>query len=272
MSRQNFYQKRRHRLREGIDEDLVEELVLKERHLQPRLGARKILHLVKGELREAGVKLGRDRFFAALRFRGLLLEPIRPLWPCTTQSSHYLPVFKNLIKELVVTAPHQVWVVDLTYVRTKEAFLYLALITDKFSRKIIGMDVDDRLGVAGSLRALDEAIKQMPAGVKPIHHSDRGSQYCCHEYVKRAQEASVQMSMTEEDHCAENAMAERVNGILKQEYGLGGNIATKALGRELAMTARFLYNTRRPHCALGMEFPERVHERFVVKAGVSRPG
>ena len=218
-----------------------------------------MFHLIKAELVQAGVKMGRDRLFEVLESRELLLVPTKSEWPCTTSSSHYLPVFKNQIKGLRIDAPNQVWVSDLTYIRTEEAFMYLALITDKFSRKIVGYDVDDTLEVIGSIRALDQAIADLPKGATPIHHSDRGSQYCCHEYVQRITDAKLSMSMTEEDHCAENAMAERVNGILKQEYGLGARIKTKALVRSMASNAVRLYNTRRPHLALNMGIPDRVH-------------
>jgi transposase InsO family protein len=259
MSRQNYYQKRRRRRRQQVDEDLVVELVLRERRLQDRLGGRKVFHLIKSELIKAGVKIGRDRFFEVLDFRGLLLAPVKSQWPCTTSSSHYLPVFTNRIKDLKVQGPNEVWVSDLTYIRTEEGFMFLALITDKFSRKIVGYDIDDTLEVIGSLRALDRAIRDLPAGAIPIHHSDRGSQYCCHEYVQKIKEANLSMSMTEHNHCAENAMAERMNGILKQEYGLGARLRTKALAQTMASNAVHLYNTRRPHLELNMDFPARVH-------------
>lgn len=259
MSRQNYYQNRRQRQRRQVDEDLVVELVLRERRLQPRLGGRKIYHLIKAELVKAGVRIGRDRLFEVLESRELLLAPVKSQWPCTTRSSHYLPVFKNRIKDLNIDAPNEVWVSDLTYIRTEEGFMYLALITDRFSRKIVGHDLDDTLEVIGSLRALDQAIGGLPQGATPIHHSDRGSQYCCHEYIQKITEANLSMSMTEEDHCAENAQAERMNGILKQEYGLGARLKTKALARSMASNAVHLYNTRRPHLALNMGIPDRVH-------------
>jgi putative transposase len=259
MSRQNYYQKRRQRQRRQVDEELVVELVLRERRLQDRLGGRKVFHLIKAELVKAGVKMGRDRFFEVLDSRDLLLVPLKSQWPRTTSSSHYLPVFENRIKNLKIEGPNEVWVSDLTYVRTEEGFMYLALITDKFSRKIVGYDIDDTLEVIGSIRALDRAIRDLPAGAIPIHHSDRGSQYCCHEYVQKIKNANLSMSMTEHDHCAENAMAERMNGILKQEYGLGAKLKTKALARTMASNAVHLYNTRRPHRELNMDFPGRVH-------------
>jgi putative transposase len=262
MSRQNFYRQRRRRQRRHIDADLVVQLVLRERRLQPRLGARKVLHLIKVDLDKAGVRIGRDRFLEILRWSDLLVPRLKAQWPCTTRSSHYLPVFKNRVKDLKVAGPNEVWVADLTYIRTDEGFMYLALITDRFSRKIVGYDLGDTLEVTGSIRALEQAIGDLPKGARPIHHSDRGSQYCCHEYVQKATGARVMMSMTEQDHCAENAMAERMNGILKQEYGLGAQLKTKAQARAMASNAMHLYNTRRPHQELNMDFPDLVHSRL----------
>ena len=260
MSRQNYYTRRRQRQRRQVDGELVAGLVQRERQLQPRLGTRKLHHLLKGELERAGVCLGRDRFFEELRKRDLLLAPLKGQYPHTTQSYHNLPVFRNLAKERVVEQPNELWVSDLTYLRTQEGFLYLALITDRYSRKIVGEHVGDNLEAVGCVRALEKALEQLPAGVKPIHHSDQGSQYCCHEYVGRLQQRGLAISMTESNHCAENALAERMNGILKQEYGLGAEFPTKAAARRAAGQAVWLYNTKRPHSQLGYRVPEEVHQ------------
>jgi transposase InsO family protein len=181
-------------------------------------------------------------------------------YPHTTQSYHKLPVFRNLAKELEVKAPNEVWVSDLTYLRTMEGFLYLALITDKYSRKIVGWNVGDNLEAVGCTRALERALEELPAGSRPIHHSDQGSQYCCHEYVRRLGERGLAVSMTESNHCAENALAERMNGILKQEYGLGLEFGSKSLAQAAVRQSIELYNTRRPHGALGHRFPAQVHQ------------
>lgn len=260
MSRQNYYAQRRRRQREAVDGDLIEGLVQRERCVQPRIGGRKLHRVLEKELRGAGVDLGRDRFFEVLRERKLLLEPQAAAYPCTTDARHYLPVFTNQIKELEVTGANQVWVSDITYVRTGEGFLYLALITDRWSRKIVGHHCGDSLEAEGCLKALDLALKSLPEGTRPIHHSDRGSQYCCHLYVNRLLERRLGVSMTEKDHCAENAMAERMNGILKQEYGLGMEFPTKADALRAVAQGIWLYNTRRLHAALGYRVPEQVHQ------------
>jgi putative transposase len=259
MSRQNYYARHKQRQRRNVDGELVAGLVERERRQQPRLGTRKLYHVLKPELEGLGVRMGRDRMFEELRKRNLLLEPITAQYPRTTQSYHNLPVFRNIIKDKKVKAPNEVWVSDLSYLRTREGFLYLALITDKFSRKIVGWHVGDSLEAVGCMRALERAFAELPEYSKPIHHSDQGCQYCCHDYVKQLQERGLQISMTESDHCAENALAERMNGILKQEYGLGAEFPTKASARLAAQQGIHLYNTQRPHSALGYRLPAQVH-------------
>ncbi len=260
MTRQNYYARRRRRQGRQVDGELVAGLVQRERRLQPRLGTRKLYHLLKSELKQAGVRMGRDRMFEELRQRDLLLSPLPAAYPHTTQSWHNLPVFSNLLKRKQAQGPNEVWVSDLSYLRTREGYLYLALVTDKYSRKIVGWNVGDTLEAVGCVRALDRALAQLPAHSKPVHHSDQGSQYCCHEYVKRLQERGLGISMTETNHCAENALAERMNGILKQEYGLGGEFASKADGRRAVHQSIWVYNTKRPHTALGYRVPQEVHQ------------
>jgi transposase InsO family protein len=261
MSRQNYYRQRRQRQRAVVDGALIVQLVQAERQLQPRLGTRKLHWLLRTTLVAAGVKVGRDRLFEVLRQGGLLLAPLPREVVRTTNSYHCLPVFKNLVKGLKLQRPHEAWVSDLTYLRTEEGFLYLALVTDKFSRKIVGHHCGDTLEAIGCVQALGMALKGLPAGARPIHHSDQGSQYCCHEYVNALAARGLTISMTEHDHCAENALAERMNGILKAEYGLGQKMRHKTQGRELVEQAVHLYNNRRPHTALDYQTPSAVHDR-----------
>jgi putative transposase len=261
MARQNYYARRKLRQARTVDEELLVALVRQERSLQPRLGGRKLQVLLEAELAQAGVQIGRDRFFEVLRKGGLLLEPKRSETPRTTQSYHLMPVFINLIKHRVVSRPNEIWVGDLTYLRTEEGFMFLALLTDKMSRHIVGHHYGDSLESIGCQQALQMALKQLPQGVCPIHHTDRGSQYCCHEYVDLALARGLLMSMTEVDHCAENALAEGMNGILKGEYGLDQRFKTKAQSRKAVEQAIHLYGTRRPHSALNHQFPAVVHAR-----------
>lgn len=260
MTPQNYYARRRQRRRQHVDVDLVLGLVRAERREQPRLGTRKVYHLIKPELEKAGVKIGRDRVFEELKKAGLLVARKPSQWPKTTHYNENLPVFKNLVRSRKVTRPNQVWVADITYIRTEEGFLYLALVTDKWSRKIVGFELSKRLEVEVVIKALNLGLKSLKPSEKPIHHSDRGCQYASHAFVQRIREAGLRMSMTERDHSAENSMAERVNGILKQEYWLDENFSDSYRARQACVEAIRLYNTRRPHRQLAMRTPEQMHE------------
>lgn len=176
MTRQNYYARRQLRQRREVDEELVVGLVRMERSLQPRLGMRKVRVLLEGELAQAGVRIGRDRFLEVLRKHDLLLEPRRSQTPRTTQSYHVLPVFRNLVKGLRVSVVNQVWVGDLTYLRTEEGFMFLALLTDMKSRHIVGHHLGDSLESIGCQRALQMALKRLPKNIRTIHHTDRGLQ------------------------------------------------------------------------------------------------
>jgi putative transposase len=263
MTAQNYYARRRVWRRQAVDVGLMLELVRAQREQQPCLGVRKLYYLIGPELKAAGVKLGRDRLFEELSRAGLLVERRPSAWPRTTHFDVHLPVFKNLIKDWKVTGPNQVWVADITYIRTREAFLYLALITDKWSRKIVGFYLGETLAAENTLKALGMALKGLPAGERPVHHSDRGCQYASHAYVQAVEQAGLSMSMTETNHSAENALAERVNGILKQEYWLDANFEDGQQARQATVRGIHLYNTRRPHTALGFATPQQVHHATI---------
>lgn len=261
MSRQNYYKGHQKRNVWRVGADLIEELVKAERAVQPRLGGKKLYVVLKAKLEEANIRIGRDRFFKVLGEKGLLLDPL-PKAPRTTNSRHYLPVFTNQFKDMKLLKPNEAWVSDITYIRTDEGFLYLSLITDAYSRKIVGFHAGDTLETEGCLNALEKAVKELMDGQFPLHHSDRGSQYCSHLYTGRLREHGLGISMTEENHCYENAKAERVNGILKQEYGLGGTFRTKQQAIASVDQAVLLYNTRRPHLSLKYKTPEEVHKEL----------
>ena len=259
MTPQNYYARRSAGSRRGVDLALVLALVKSEREQQPRLGVRKLYHLIAPELKAAGVKLGRDRLFAELGKAGWLVQRKPSEWPRTTQIDPNLPVFKNLIKRFPTTGPNQVWVADITYIRTQEAFMYLGLITDRWSRKIVGYHLSETLETEQVLKALAMALKGLKGLARPIHHSDRGCQYASHSYVQAVRQAGLVMSMTEQNHSAENALAERVNGILKQEYWLDGNFENRQQARQATSHGIRMYNTRRPHTALKFATPDQVH-------------
>lgn len=259
MTPQNYYARRSERRRQEVDLGLVLALVKAEREQQPRLGVRKLYHLIAPELKAAGVKLGRDRLFKELGKVGWLVAPKPSEWPKTTQVDPNLPVFRNRIKRFAATGPNQVWVADITYIRTQEGFLYLSLITDRWSRKIVGHHLGETLETKQVLKALAMALKGLPGAERPIHHTDRGCQYASHAYVRAVQRAGLTMSMTEKNHSAENALAERVNGILKQEYWLDANFENGRHARQATTHGVRMYNTRRPHTALKFATPEQVH-------------
>jgi putative transposase len=265
MTPQNYYARRTARRRQAVDVELVLELVRAERAQQSRLGGRKLYYLIGPELKAAGVKMGRDRLFAELAKAGLLVERKPSEWPRTTHFNANLPVFRNLIRRCQVSGPNQVWVADITYIRTQQGFLFLALLTDKWSRKIVGFHLGETLETADSLKALSMALRSLKRTERPIHHSDRGSQYASHAYVQRVEAAGLKMSMTEKNHSAENALAERVNGILKQEYWLDANFENQREARQATQGGIHLYNHRRPHTALGMATPQEIH------AGTRKP-
>lgn len=255
---QAYYKGRKIRKRKAIDEDLVVEEVRLKRARHPRMGTRKLLHELHTVWAAVGVKVGRDRLFDVLRRKNLLIEPKRK-WVQTTDSRHNLPLYRNLLPEREPTAPNQVLVSDITYLRTDESWLYLSLITDLYSRKIVGWSLADNLNASESIRALRMAMGQVPDNRWPIHHSDRGSQYCCHEYTKILRENNWSISMTEINHCAENSHAERVNGILKNEYNLDIEFRSKSQAHRAVVEAIYLYNDERPHNSLGKRKPSEVH-------------
>ena len=259
MSRQNYYKQRKLRQHRQVDEGLVLSLVRRERGVQPKLGTRKLLHMLKGEMRSVGVYVGRDRFFGILG-KNRLLIPRRRKGCRTTDSRHGFGVYCNLLKDAVLTSPHQALVSDITYIRTDEGFMYLSLVMDAYSRAVVGYDCSDSLEAEGTLRSLSMALRDLPSGSKAIHHSDRGSQYCCGAYIKKLKRRGLRISMTEDNHCYENSQAERLNGILKQEYGLGGRFRKKSEVRRAVREAVTLYNCRRPHQSLGYQCPMEVHQ------------
>jgi len=259
MTPQNYYARRSARSRQEVDLGLALALVKAEREQQPRLGVRKLYHLIAPELKAAGVKLGRDRLFKELGKVGWLVAPKPSQWPKTTQVDPNLPVFKNLIKRHAATGPNQVWVADITYIRTQEAFMYLGLITDRWARKIVGYHLGETLETEQVLKALVMALKGLKGSQRPIHHSDRGCQYASHGCVHAVQQAGLTMSMTEKNHSAENALAERVNGILKQEYWLDAHFENACHARQATAHGIRMYNTQRPHTALKLATPEQVH-------------
>ena len=257
LKRDAYYKhKRRHSQREAIESQVI-KLVKKERDIQPRVGTRKLHKDLYSTFQTSGLKVGRDRLFDVLRYQNMLVKRKRA--SCrTTNSYHHFYKYNNLIKNMDVTAPNQVWVSDITYIRTVKGFCYLALITDMYSRKIVGYDISDSLELAGCLRALKKALASARPAVGLVHHSDRGIQYCSKEYVSELTKRNIGISMTEENHCYENAIAERVNGILKDEFYLDQCFVNTHTASAATKNAIDIYNNKRLHLSLGYKTPYMV--------------
>ena len=207
---------------------------------------------------QKGIKMGRDRFFNYLRGSDQLIRPRRK-YVVTTRSHHRFRVYKNLLEGRKLHGANQVWVSDITYLRTCQGFCYLSLITDAFSRKIVGFKVSDTLELQGCLDALKMAIGQLPEDHELIHHSDRGIQYCSNQYTSELKQNRIRISMAEKGNCYQNAVAERVNGILKSEFYLDRKFNNLGEASRTAKKAIGLYNTLRPHMSLKLKTPENVH-------------
>lgn len=255
ISRQAFY-KRCNALqnRDNINV-LAISAVKTERMDQPRLGVRK-LHRI---LLQKQIVMGRDRLFSLLKAHRLLVTPKRA-YHRTTQSHHRFHCHPNLIKSgFVPSKPEQLWVADITYLPTHEGHTYLSLITDAYSRKIVGYHLDSNMKTQAVKQAFLNALKTCHSASSLIHHSDRGIQYCSAEYQDIHQKYGVQCSMTDGYDCYQNALAERVNGILKMEYLL---IKPQNLeqAKILVEESIRIYNQRRPHLSLNYKTPDEVHQ------------
>lgn len=256
-SRQRYYRgvwgERRSRRRATETVVLVQSV----RKEMPRIGGRKLHHMLGRELAIIGV--GRDRLFDILRANHMLILPPRS-YHVTTNSHHRFRKYKNLIAGMTVTRPEQVWVSDITYIGNRSSHLYLALVTDAYSKKIVGYDLSESLGADGAIRAIKmaHANRQYPEE-ELIHHSDRGIQYCSDEYQKLLRRYKIIPSMTESYDPYANAVAERVNGILKQEFLLEELNLPFDMMKKAVRESVDIYNNRRPHCSCGYNTPEWTH-------------
>ena len=257
IKRDAYYKYRKRLVQQESVVSHVVDLVKKERREQPRVGTRKLLEALRPVFENENMKIGRDFLFNILRQYNMLIKKKKASCK-TTNSFHHFHKYNNLIKDMKVTQPNQVWVSDITYIRTINGFCYLALITDMHSRKIIGYDVSDSLELTGCLRALKMALRHVrnPSGL--VHHSDRGIQYCSNLYVNELKKRKILISMTEEHHCYENAIAERVNGILKDEFYIDQTFFSTRYAALAIKNAIEIYNSKRLHLSLGYKTPNMV--------------
>jgi transposase InsO family protein len=257
-SRQSYYKKVREIEAEGLGVDLIIAEVEHMRLLQPRLGTRKLQLMLQSFMQSHNLTLGRDKLFDLLRQSGLLIKRRRGKRPQTTFSYHWFKKHPNLIQDFVPSMAGQLWVSDITYICIGEHFSYLSLITDAYSRKIVGFYLSKTLSADGCVKALKMALKQNPERDDLIHHSDRGGQYCCADYVDILQTEKVRISMTQTGNPRHNAIAERVNGILKMELLQACYDNFKEASDSIS-TAITIYNTRRIHSSIDMLTPEQAH-------------
>lgn len=256
-SRQAYYQRQKYVYKEEAKTEILLQMIAKERKEMPRIGGRKLLVRLESEL-SGELSMGRDSFFNFLRSNHLLVRCRRGVR--TTYSNHWLHKYTNLVKDVIPAGPHEIWVSDITYIQTAEGSGFLSLITDQYSRKIIGWKLGPTLEAKYTVDALKMAINQLPEGVtNVIHHSDRGVQYCCDQYVNILKSNNFRISMTENGDPRENAVAERVNGILKSEWLNQMKFRTREEAyNELTSIIR-IYNQRRPHSSISMKTPDFAH-------------
>ncbi|MEQ9008023.1 MAG: IS3 family transposase, partial [Ekhidna sp.] len=258
MSKQAYYQlKKRSALRDH-NEQIVCQLVREIRRLMPRIGTRKLYYMIKPKLEQQGIKIGRDSLFNILRKR-FLLVPKRRKYQITTQSKHNFFKHPNRIKNLNINAPEQVWVADITYIRTNQGFAYLHLVTDAYSKQIMGYQLTDNLRIESSINALKMALKNRQFKHPLIHHSDRGLQYCHRDYIDLLESHYIDISMTTKYDPYENAIAERVNGILKDEFDIGEGFLNHLQAVKWIKESIQLYNHYRPHLSCGFLTPYQAH-------------
>lgn len=237
----------------------VVAMIAEIRQSMPRIGTRKLYYMLTARLKD--LKIGRDKFFNILRANHLLIAPKRS-YHITTDSHHRFKKHKNVILEMTINKPEQVWVSDITYIGKREKPCYLSLITDAYSKKIMGFYVADNMDTESSIKALKMAVKGRKYGEEPlIHHSDRGVQYCAGDYQKVLVKNGIQCSMTNNGDPYENAVAERINGILKQEFLIDTYHADLNIMREIVKEAVDTYNNNRPHYSNYMLTPIQMHNQ-----------
>lgn len=245
----------------SVKEQQAKDAVLEIRRQMPRLGTRKLHFMLKETFRRHQIKVGREKLFSILRSEGLLIMK-RKKYTITTNSKHHMRRYPNQIKDIFIGRPEQVWAADITYLDTFDGNSYLHLITDVYSKQIMGYEVCEDMEARSTLKALQMALKNRCYPDLPlIHHSDRGLQYCSKLYTNTLIKNNITISMTENGDPYENAVAERINGILKDEFGLGEKIDDRIAAAKLAVQGVKIYNTLRPHSSCQMLTPIQMHRQ-----------
>jgi transposase InsO family protein len=261
-SKQAYYKYQTYKKASDLKHQDIRKSVLILRRQMPRLGTRKLYYLLK---EEGTIDIGRDKLFSMLKQEGLLVNRKRK-YTVTTNSKHWLRKYPNLIKGVCLKRPEQLWVADITYIDTLDGNAYLHLITDAYSKQIMGHEVCDNMEAASTLKALKMALSRRKyATSELIHHSDRGLQYCSKLYTDCLKENGIIISMTENGDPYENAIAERVNGILKDEFGLSDKFENIIQAEDLTKQSIEIYNKLRPHLSCSMLTPNQMHKQNKLK-------
>jgi putative transposase len=265
VTRQSYYQHFWQQEQLVLEDELVISEVLRIRKNHRHMGGRKLYELLQPFLLEHQIKMGRDRLFDVLSVNYLLVRR-RKKQTITTNSFHRFKKYPNLIRDFIPSTPNQLWVSDITYWKIKDDFLYISFITDAYSKKIVGYHLGDSLQTSETIQALEMAISSNAnekKGLQLIHHSDRGTQYCSNEYIKLLENNNIGISMTENGDPLENAIAERVNGIIKEEYLNDYQVDNLEEAKELLKAVIQLYNNERPHMSIGNLTPNLVHQNNI---------
>lgn len=259
ITRQAYYQHFWNEEASSFEQELIIQQVRQIRRLQPAIGGRKLYVMLQAFLFEHQIKMGRDALFDLLAAHQLLIRKRRRRI-ATTQSFHWFRKHPNLIRDIVPLNTNHIWVSDITYYKTQNGFVYISFITDAYSRKIVGYHVADTLEAIHTIKALKMALKQASGPLTGlIHHSDRGIQYCCSDYVNLLQDNNIAISMTQNGDPLENAIAERVNGIIKEEFLNHYSLKNQSEIMKQLEQSVSIYNTQRPHMSCNMLTPEDVH-------------
>lgn len=262
VSKQAFYKRQKALQRQQFINDKVIEIVQNIRKRQRKMGTRKLYDKIKDELLKNNIKMGRDALFTLLRNHGMLIKKNK-CYHITTNSKHFYYTSPNLLKETELIHAEQAVVCDITYIKTDQGHAYLSLVTDPYSKQIMGYALEDNMKVDMVKKALKMAHKNMKFGLENIiHHSDRGIQYCCPDYTEFAEKLGFKMSTTQKYDPYENAVAERINGILKYEFGFKNVIKDIKTAQKMIKEAVEIYNHERSHWGLDLKTPAQAHNDF----------
>jgi transposase InsO family protein len=263
-SKQAYYKSLQSKKLKCVNQRIVKQKVMIVRSSMPRIGTRKLYHLLKESFRRESISMGRDRLFDLLREDGLLIVK-KKKYTKTTDSKHWMHKYPNLVKQFELKRPEQLWVADITYVAITDGYFYLHLITDAYSKLIMGYCVSETLAASSTLQALQMALKNRKYSSSLIHHSDRGLQYCSAAYVKTLEQKGIAISMTEDGSPYDNAIAERVNGILKDEFSLDEVFESQQQLEFQVRQSISIYNHKRPHESNHLLTPIEMHQQDRLK-------